>query len=72
MNRVLLIAIISMVVAGAMLTLVQIWAPGVIAWEFFVKLMITLVILTVLAALVLVLVSDLQSKKELKDKNYLD
>ncbi len=72
MHRILLIAIISMVIAGALLTLVQLWAPGIVPWEFFVKLIITLVVLTVLAALILVLVSDLKSTKDLKDNNYLD
>lgn len=72
MHRILLIGIIAMVMTGALLTLVQLWAPGIIPWEFFVKLMITIVVLTVLAALILVLVADLKSNKDLKDKNFLD
>lgn len=72
MHRTLLIAIIGMVITGAFLTLAQLWAPGIVPWEMFVKLIITLVVLIIVAALILVLASDLKSNKELKDKNYLD
>lgn len=72
MHRVLLIAIIAMVITVAMLSLIQLWAPGIIPWEFFVKLIITLGVMSVLAALVLVLASDLGAHKKMKDDNYLD
>ncbi len=71
MNHNLLMAIIIMICAGAILTIIQIWVP-IFAWDIFVKVIATLVILTVLAALILVLKSDLGSHKKMKDENYLD
>lgn len=72
MHRPLLIAIMTMVIGGALLSLAQLWLPGIIPWEFFIKIIITLGVLTALAALILVLVSDLGSHKKMKDDNYLD
>lgn len=72
MHRNLLLAIIIMVCAAAIIGLIQLWVPGAISWDIFIKIMITLSILIVLAALILVFASDLGSHKKMKDENYLD
>ena len=71
LHRILLIAIIIMVTIGAGLTIAVIWAPSLLG-ELYVKLIVTLGILIVLAGLVLVLKADLAENKKLKDENYLD
>jgi len=71
LNRALLITVIVMVVAAALLCILQLWTE-IIPWEFFIKTLITLGILTVLAGLIMVIKADLSSNKKLKDDNYLD
>ena len=71
LNRILLIAIITMVIAGGLLSIVALWIP-VIDPEVYWKLMVSLGILTLLAGLVMVLKIDLGEHKKLKDENYLD
>lgn len=71
MHRTLLTAIIIMICTGAVLCLIQLWAT-IIPWDIFIKTMITLGILTVLAGLVLVIKSDMGNHKQMKDENYLD
>lgn len=71
MYRVLLITIIIMVCSGAGLCIAQLWL-NIIPWDIFIKTLITLGILTVLAGLVLVIKSDLAQHKKMKDENYLD
>lgn len=60
-----------MVCTGAVLCLVQLWA-NIIPWDIFIKTLITLAILTVLAGLVLVIKADMGNQKQMKDENYLD
>lgn len=71
MYRILLISIIIMVCIAAILCIAQLWIT-IMPWDIFVKTLITLGILTVLAALVLVIKSDLAQHKKMKDENYLD
>ncbi len=70
-NRTLLISIIVMIVTAAFLCILQLWTE-MIPWDFFIKTLITLGILTVLAGLVMVVKADLGAQKKLKDDNYLD
>lgn len=72
LHRILLIAIITMVILGALLTILMLWAPAIVGAELFFKLIVTLGILVVLAGLVLILKADLAENKKLKDENYLD
>ena len=71
MHRLLMIAVISMIVVSGFLIVVQIWYP-VVSMDVFIKLLMTFGIFTLIAGLVLVLRSDLQQHKRLKDENYLD
>lgn len=71
-HRTLLIAIIIMVIASGALTIAMLWAPTLVNAATFFKLIGTLGILIVLAALVLVLKTDLGKNKSLKDNNYID
>ena len=71
MNTKLLYAIIGLVIAGVILTLMQVWGFA-IAWDFYIKSIITIGILVLLFAFLLVVKSDLGEHKKLKDDNYLD
>lgn len=71
MYRVMLISIVVMVSTGAALCIAQLWF-NIIPWDIFVKTIITLGILTILAGLVLVIKADLGQHKKMKDENYLD
>lgn len=71
LHKFLLISIIVMVIAGGFLTVGYIWIPGLSGTLYF-KLMGTLGVLSLLAALVMVLKLDLGQHKNLKDNNYID
>lgn len=71
MYRILLTSVIIMVCTAAAMCIAQLWL-NIIPWDIFVKTLITLGILSVLAGLVLVLKSDLAQHKKMKDENYLD
>lgn len=71
MHNILLKLIIGTVLLAALLGLAQLWfAP--ISMVIFVKLMITLGAVAILAAFLLVVGIDFGSTKKLKDDNYLD
>lgn len=71
LHRVLLIAIVTMVICIATLSIIIIWYP-LISSEVFFKILATFGILIVAAALVMALRIDLSDHKNLKDQNYLD
>lgn len=71
MHQNLLKAIIIMVCGGALLSIAQLWVT-LLPWDIFIKMVITLGILTVLAAFVLVVKADLGAHKKMKDENYID
>ncbi len=71
MHQIFLKSIIAMVCAIALLSLAQMWGP-ILSWDIFIKTIITLGVLVVLAALIMALKSDLGSHKKMKDDNYLD
>lgn len=71
MHRNMLIAIIALVIGAAVLTILQIWT-SFLAWDVFVKILITVGILVTLLGFLLVIKYDLGEHKKLKDENYLD
>ncbi|MBI1300389.1 MAG: hypothetical protein GC137_01910 [Alphaproteobacteria bacterium] len=71
MKQPFLYAIMIMVCAAAFITIIQMWFPFM-SWDNYFKAIITLAILTVVAAFVLVIKSDLGQHKKMKDENYLD
>lgn len=71
MHRVLLTSLVVLVCIAAALTILQMWVPF-LAWGIFMKIMITLGILGLLAALLMIFRADLSEHKKLKDENYLD
>lgn len=71
MHQKVLIALIVMVSIGALITILQMWT-SFMAWDIFIKVLITLGILSILAGFLLVIKADLGEHKKLKDENYLD
>ncbi len=71
LNKFLLLSVIGMVIFGGLLTVAKIWFP-VMAWDTYIKVMMTLGLLILVAGLVMILRADLGEHKKLKDENYLD
>lgn len=71
MHKILLTTLIVMLCGAAFLTIIQLWVPF-LAWDVFMKIMVTIGILGLLAALLMVFRADLSEHKKLKDENYLD
>ncbi|MGH1404434.1 MAG: hypothetical protein ACRBDL_09330 [Alphaproteobacteria bacterium] len=71
MHKHLMIGIITLVCVSAFLFIIQIWVP-IMDWSTFIKLMITLGVLTALLGLFMIFNSDLATRKKLKDEDYLD
>lgn len=71
MHKNLLYIVIGCVIAGALLTVVQMWTYA-LSWDVFVKLLGTLGIAVVVAGFLLVVKSDFGEHKKMKDENYLD
>ncbi|MGH1399196.1 MAG: hypothetical protein ACRBCT_08285 [Alphaproteobacteria bacterium] len=71
MHRYMLIGLVGLVLVGALLTILQMWT-GLIGWDVFIKLIITLGILVLVLGFLMVIKADLGEHKRLKDENYLD
>ncbi len=71
MHQTLLKSIVIMVCLGSLLFIAQLWAMFM-PWDMFFKIIITLGVLTVLAAFVMIVKADLGTHKKMKDENYLD
>lgn len=71
LHRILLIFIVAAVSLCALVTILQIWVP-IMDWDNYLKFVITVGILVLLAAFVLMVKADLGQHKKLKDDNYLD
>ncbi len=56
---------------AALIILTQIWVQ-VISWAVFIKILLSLGVLTTLSALLMVFRADFSEHKKLKDENYLD
>jgi hypothetical protein len=71
MHQNLLRGLVVLVIAGALLTIAQVWGMW-LQWDVFVKLIATIGILVLLLAFLLVVKADFGQQKRLKDDNYLD
>ena len=71
MHKTMLLIIIGLILIGALMCIAQIWF-SFLSWDIFIKAIITIGIITVVLGLVMVLKSDLNEHKQLKDDNYLD
>ncbi|MBL4804246.1 MAG: hypothetical protein JKY71_05220 [Alphaproteobacteria bacterium] len=72
MHKSILAALVLVVLASAGLTITQLWAPEIIGWDNFVKLIITFGILALVLGFLAVVKADFGEHKKLKDDNYLD
>jgi len=71
MHKAMLIALVGLVVGGAVLAIAQMWT-GFMAWDVFIKLVITLGVAVLVLGFLMVIKADLGEHKKLKDENYLD
>lgn len=71
MYKKVLAAIIGLIIAGALLTIGQIWGP-LFSGDIYYKMIVTLGIIVIILGLILAISSDLGQHKKLKDDNYLD
>ena len=71
MHKYLLGTLVGSVLLAAALTIAQMWFD-LIDWDNFLKALGTLAIVFVLSGFLMVVGHDFGSKKDLKDKNYLD
>lgn len=71
MHKNIMISLVGMVVFGAGLVILQMWT-SFMAWDTFIKIIITLGILVIVLGFLLVIKADLSEHKKLKDENYLD
>lgn len=71
MHKKLVQIVIGCVIAGAVLTVLQIWTQF-IAWDAFLKIGGTLAVVILAIGFVIVAKSDFSEHKKLKDENYLD
>lgn len=71
MHKVLLSILILLVITAAGMTIGQVWGPFM-AWDLYIKAVITISILVVLLAFLMVVKADLGQHRKLKDENYLD
>lgn len=66
-----MISLLIIVIAGAALTVLQIWT-SIIGWDDYIKAMLTLGVLGVGIGLVMVIGADMGQHNKMKDENYLD
>lgn len=71
MHKPLLYTVIGCVLAGAGLTILQMWTQ-ILQWDAFIKVLGTLGIVLLVAGFLLVVKSDFGDSKKLRDENYLD
>lgn len=71
LHSALLYCLVGTAIFGAILILDQIWLQS-LSWEVFIKLLITLAIVAVLAVFLMLVRADLAQNRKLKDENYLD
>lgn len=71
LHRFLLITIVILVAVGGLMTIGQIWGIG-LGWDQYLKAILTIGVLILLAAFGLIVKSDLGAQKDMKDQNYID
>lgn len=72
MHKTMLASLVLVVLASAGLTITQLWAPDIIGWDNYIKLIITFGIVTLVLAFLIIIKADFGEHKKLKDDNYLD
>lgn len=71
LHNALLYALVGLVSGGVLLVLDQIWLH-IVPWDVFLKMLISIAILTALAGFLMIVRADFSQNKKLKDENYLD
>lgn len=71
MYKPLLYTVIACVLAGAGMTILQMWTH-ILQWDAYLKILGTLGIVMIVAGFLLVVKADFGEHKKMKDENYLD
>ena len=71
MYRNLMLLIFGATVIAGAISILQIWFT-IFTWDVFVKFLLTIGILVVLAAFALIVRGDIEQHKTLKDNHYID
>ncbi len=71
MHKAMLTGLVLVVLAGAGLTIAQLWYP-IVSWDNYVKLLITFGIVALVLGFLIIIKADFGEHKKLKDDNYLD
>jgi hypothetical protein len=69
--RLMLLALIGLAAAGGTLAIAQMWWD-VMAWDNFVKVMLTLLVLMGLDAFIMAVAEDFGTTRKLKDDKFID
>lgn len=70
LNRILLALLVTLVVAGAAIVLLEIW--GFDFGEIFFRLIASIAVLVCLVGFLMVVKTDFSENQRLKDDNYID
>ena len=67
----MLLGLAIVVLAGAGLTIAQLWFP-VVSWDNYIKILLTLGIIALVLGFLIIIKADFGEHKKMKDENYLD
>jgi len=67
----MLLGLALVVLAGAGLTIAQLWFP-VVSWDNYIKILLTLGIIALVLGFLIIIKADFGEHKKMKDENYLD
>ncbi len=67
----MLLGLAVVVLAGAGLTIAQLWFP-VVSWDNYIKILLTLGIIALVLGFLIIIKADFGEHKKMKDENYLD
>ena len=71
MHKSMLLGLAIVVLAGAGLTIAQLWFP-VVSWDNYIKILLTLGIIALVLGFLIIIKADFGEHKKMKDENYLD
>ena len=71
MHKSMLLGLAVVVLAGAGLTIAQLWFP-VVSWDNYIKILLTLGIIALVLGFLIIIKADFGEHKKMKDENYLD
>lgn len=71
MHKSMLLCLAVVVLAGAGLTIAQLWFP-VVSWDNYIKILLTLGIIALVLGFLIIIKADFGEHKKMKDENYLD